>query len=381
MKELEILLNRRWILKSEDKELYYRVRDAVGEIRKYVTDKLGCQIIDNSLLIKLEKIPVIPEQFMGIGQFSSKEEYVYLCILLMFLEDKDAQEQFILSQLTEYMTAVMPGEITDWTLYNNRRKLIRVLRYTEEQGMVRVTDGTDDVFMDDAGGEVLYENTGASKYFMRNFSRDIMEYTKPEDFRESEWFEVDEDRGLARRHRVYKRLLFAPAVYREDGSGEDFEYLKYYGYRLSEELEQLFECHVQIHRGSAFLLSGQDCRMGAAFPENNSLADILMLAFGKIREKIEGKVWKITPEEMSLVDKIEFESLILDVKKEYGSGFAKLYRDMPEGEFIKNVTDEMERWMFIKKVDDMHQIKICPLVGKIQGSYPQDYTGGNENEQ
>jgi len=105
MKELEILLNRRWILKSEDKELYYRVRDAVGEIRKYVTDKLGCQIIDNSLLIKLEKIPVIPEQFMGIGQFSSKEEYVYLCILLMFLEDKDAQEQFILSQLTEYMTA------------------------------------------------------------------------------------------------------------------------------------------------------------------------------------------------------------------------------------------------------------------------------------
>lgn len=169
MKELEILLNRRWILKSEDKELYYRVRDAVGEIRKYVTDKLGCQIIDNSLLIKLEKIPVIPEQFMGIGQFSSKEEYVYLCILLMFLEDKDAQEQFILSQLTEYMTAVMPGEITDWTLYNNRRKLIRVLRYTVEQGMVRVTDGTDDVFMDDAGGEVLYENTGASKYFMRIF--------------------------------------------------------------------------------------------------------------------------------------------------------------------------------------------------------------------
>ena len=53
MKELEILLNRRWILKSEDKELYYRVRDAVGEIRKYVTDKLGCQIISRSSLWEL----------------------------------------------------------------------------------------------------------------------------------------------------------------------------------------------------------------------------------------------------------------------------------------------------------------------------------------
>lgn len=112
MKELEILLNKRWILKSEDKDLYYRIRDAVGDLRKYSTDKLGCQIIDNSLLIKMEKIPVIPETFMGITQFSSKEEYVYLCILLMFLEDKDPQDNFILSQLTEYMTASVPGEIT-----------------------------------------------------------------------------------------------------------------------------------------------------------------------------------------------------------------------------------------------------------------------------
>ena len=82
MKELEILLNRRWILKSEDKELYYRVRDAVGEIRKYVTDKLGCQIIDNSLLIKLEKIPPVIPTVYGIGQFSSKKKN--MCIQVFY---------------------------------------------------------------------------------------------------------------------------------------------------------------------------------------------------------------------------------------------------------------------------------------------------------
>ena len=31
MKELEVLLNNRWILKSKDKELYYKLRDALGE--------------------------------------------------------------------------------------------------------------------------------------------------------------------------------------------------------------------------------------------------------------------------------------------------------------------------------------------------------------
>ena len=381
MNEMETLLNRRWILKSEDKELYYKVRDMVGEIRKYSTEKLGCQIIDNSTLIKMEKIPVVPEKFMGIAQFSSKEEYVYLCVLLMFLEDKDAQEQFILSQLTEYIAAIIPGETTDWTMYTNRRKLIRVLRYSVDQGIICVTDGTDDLFMDDAGGEVLYENTGASKYFMRNFPKDIMEYTSPDDFRESEWFDVAEDRGFARRHRVYKRLLFSPAMYREDGSEEDFEYLKYYRGRLIEDLEQMFDCHVHIHRGSAYLLTGEECRMGNSFPGNNSISDILLICFGEIRKKIENKEWKITRDEMCVVDKIEFEALVKNIKRDYGSGFSKMYRDMPEGEFIENVTDEMEKWMFLKKENDTHQVKICPLVGKIQGNYPDDYTGGNSYEQ
>ena len=380
MKALEILFNRRWVLKSEDKDLYYQIRDAVGEVRKYTTEKLGCQIIDNSMLVKMEKIPVIPETFMGIQSFTSKEEYVYLCILLMFLEDKDAQEQFVLSQLTEYMTAVMPGEITDWTVYTNRRRLIRVLRYVVGQGMVTVTDGTDDLFMDDVSGEVLYENTGASKYFMRNFTKDIMHYTCAADFMESDWYEVDEDRGFARRHRVYKRLLFAPAMYREDGSEEDFEYLKYYRRRLMEDLEQMFDCHIHIHRGSAYFLSGEECRIGAVFPGNNSLADILLLCFREIRKKIEKGQWKTGLDETCLIDQIEFENMIKEMKQEYGSGFSKNYREMPEGEFVKSVLDEMELWMFIRKEELAHQIKICPLTGKIQGSYPEDYMGGRNDE-
>lgn len=50
--------------------------------------------------------------------------------------------------------------------------------------------------MDDASGEVLYENTGVSRYFMKNFSHDIMGYTKPSDFEESDWFEMDESKEL-----------------------------------------------------------------------------------------------------------------------------------------------------------------------------------------
>lgn len=380
MKELEILLNNRWILKSDQKELYYRLRDKLGEMRKFSMEKLGCQIIDNSLMIKMEKIPVVPEIFMGIQQFSSKEEYAYLCVLLMFLEDRDAQEQFVLSQLTEYLSSVMPGEVTDWTAYSNRRKLIRVMRYAVEQGILMVTDGSDEGFMENISGEVLYENTGASRYFMRDFSRDIMKYTKSEDFKKSDWFEMDEDHGMARRHRVYKRLLFCPGMYREDGSEEDFEYLKYYGRRLTEELENMFDCHVHIHKGSAFVLLGENSRMGADFPGNNSVSDILLLCFGKIRERMEKGIWKLQKDEMCKVSQMELEDLLKEIKREFGSGFAKMYREMPEGEFVKIILEEMERWMFLRK-DDFQEVKICPAVGKLRGHYPDDYVGGSRNEQ
>jgi len=321
----------------------------------------------------MEKIPVVPEGFMGIRDLSSKEEYAYLCMLLMFLEDKDAQEQFILSQFTEYLAANMPGELSDWTLYTNRRKLIRVLRYAVKEDIIGLTDGRDDSFMDDKSGEVLYENTGSSRYFMRNFSRDIMEYTKPEDFNESDWFEVDEDRGFARRYRVYKRLVFAPGMYKNEGSAEDFEYLKYYGRRLSDELERVFDCNVHIHRESAFLLPNGECDMGEDFPGNNSVSDILLLCMGEIRKKLESGEWELMRDEMCYVDSIEFENLLKNIKAKYGAGFVKNYREMPDGEFTGNIMLEMERWTFIRKEDGGHRIKICPSIGKIRGYYPGDY--------
>ena len=102
---------------------------------------------------------------------------------------------------------------------------------------------------------------------------------------------MDEDRGIARRHRVYKRLLFSVGMYKSEGAIEDFEYLKYYGRRLAEDLEQNFDCQVHIHKGSAFFLAGEECHIGTVFPVNNALSDIMLFCCAKIREKVESGMW------------------------------------------------------------------------------------------
>lgn len=370
---LETLLEKRWILKSSDKALYYQVRDSLGEVRRFAVEKMGCQIVENSLLVKMEKIPAKPENFMGIGSFGSVMEYVFLCIMLMFLEDKEPEEQFILSQLTEYIAGNVPEGNVDWTLYTKRRQLVKVLRYAAGTGLIRITDGSDDMFMDTDSGEVLYENTGTSKYFMRNFTKDIMGHTKPQDFEESDWFEMNEDRGIVRRHRVYKRLLFSLGMYRDGEADEDFEYLKYYGRRLADDLERVFDCQLHIHRTSAFLVLGEDSKMGREFPANNMMSDMLLLCTGEIREQVEKGKMIPHADETIRVSEVIFDQLIRTVKEKYGQGFTKAYREMASLEFVKILKDEMEKLNFIRKEEERHEIFILPVVAKMTGRFPDTF--------
>ena len=82
MNVLEILLNRRWILKSRDRELYYQVKEklASGEEKKFLREKLGYQVIVNPYLIKVEKMPAVPENWMTLKSLWSMCFFaLYLC--------------------------------------------------------------------------------------------------------------------------------------------------------------------------------------------------------------------------------------------------------------------------------------------------------------
>ena len=176
MNALEVLLSRRWILKSREKELYYQVKDEIGKYKKFFLEKLGYQVIVNPYLIKVEKVPAHAESWMGIGEFTAPMEYAFFCLILMFLESKDALEQFVLSELTEYVQGEYHQEQIDWTVYRYRRHLIKVMKYCVTVGILNMDDGNEENFAKDETSEVLYENTGVSRFFMRNFTQNIMDY-------------------------------------------------------------------------------------------------------------------------------------------------------------------------------------------------------------
>lgn len=380
MKILEVLLGKRWILKSRDRELYYQAKDELETVKKFLMEKLGYQVIVNPYLVKVEKMPAKAENWMGILEFTQKIEYIFLCMILMFLEEKEAEEQFVLSELTEYIQGQYREEQIDWTIYSYRRHLIKVMKFCVNCGILNINDGSEESFAKDDTSEVLYENTGVSRYFMKTFTRDIMEYTRPGDFEQQEWIDVNEDRGIVRRQRVYRRLLMTMGMYKNAETEEDFAYVRNYRNMLQGEFSEMLDCELHVHRSSAFLVLGEDCRMGRCFPEGHTLSDVVLLVHGILGEWIaDGKIEPGVEEQIRL-PKEQFRAILEHCKNRYGSGFIKTYREMTTGEFCDQVHAYMMELGLIQNMQD--DVQISTAAGKIVGEYPKDFlTDGGNNEQ
>ena len=373
MNVLEILLNRRWILKSRDRELYYQVKEklASGEEKKFLREKLGYQVIVNPYLIKVEKMPAVPENWMGILDFKEPVEYVFFCLVLMFLEEKEAEEQFVLSELTEYVQSQYEGEQIDWTVYRYRRHMIKVMKYCTACGLLNIDDGSEEGFARDYTGEVLYENTGASRYFMKNFTQDIMGYHSPEDFEKEEWIDVNEDRGIVRRQRVYRRLLMSMGMYKDSDSEEDFAYVRNYRNMIQGELSELFDCELQVHRNSAFLILNENSHLGRCFPEENTLSDIVLLFNRILQEKLQTGEIQVPLDEQIRIPREAFQRLAEECRERFGAAWNKTYREMTFGEIYREMADYMKELMLIEEKQD--EIVIRQAAGKIMGVYPADF--------
>ena len=70
MYEFRSLLDRFWVTKAEDKELYYTLKRTQPEYKRFLNEQLGWNLIVNESVIKLEKVPPKAMPWMGIQEFS-----------------------------------------------------------------------------------------------------------------------------------------------------------------------------------------------------------------------------------------------------------------------------------------------------------------------
>lgn len=375
MNEIRTLLEQFWICRESDKERYYKVKRDVPNFQRFVREQLGWKLIHTENLIKLEKIPAHAESFMGIQEFAEIRDYCILCAVLIFLEDREEGEQFLLSELIDSVETQLKVYMQlDWTSFTQRKSLVRVLQYLEKLQMLRVYEGSSEAFGQEAGREVLYENTGYSKYFAVSFPRDISGCQSWEDFEKADFEEFAQDRGARRINRVYRQLTVCPSLYWETGEDADGLYLKNQRQWVARYMEENLGGRLDIHKNTAFWMLEENDSFGTVHPRDTQLSETVLLLCAKIRDMLKAGELARQDDESIVMEPEVFENVVLKLRDQWKEAWSKEYREMEKDKLLENVKRYMKDWLLIREEEG--RVILLPSVGKMRGVYPDDFKGG-----
>ncbi|MDD3335275.1 MAG: TIGR02678 family protein [Eubacteriales bacterium] len=379
MNEFRRLLDRFWVTRLDDKELYYDLKRRLSDYESIVNEQLGWNLISNEMVIKLEKTPPRSMPWMGVQEFSETLDYCLLCALLLYLSDLEDGQQFLLSSLTEavkaYLEKVQP---IDWTRFPHRKSLVRVLRYAQQIQLIIAYDGSSDGFGSSQEQEVLYENTGLSRYYAVHFGRDISACQSAQDFESFSW-EGDSDRGRQRVHRVYRQLALCPALYWSSQDHADYDYVKNQRQWVSHYLEDTLGGELQIHKNGAFFVVDSEDRFGLCHPRNTILSDVVLLLCSQIREKVRAGSLLPMADDRIVFTRTEFNQELDECRCTFSKGWGSQIRDMSDEALQQAVIDYMLGWMLLESQEDA--VVLLPAAGEWVGHYSKRYLGIEEGIQ
>ena len=386
-KELEYLLNNYWCVKEQNPKEYFKIKNNLDYYKDFIQTKLGSRLIVNDRFIKLEKIPAVPKSYMGISNFNDTLEYTILFIILLFLEDKPKLEQFILSNLIDFITNTATtlelDNIPNWNILHHRKCLVNVINHLKELNIIKVVE-EDNIFTEDAKAEALYETTGLSNYYIREFKNNITEYKDLNDYTMDEFSNQNENAGDVRRYKVYRHLLYSLVAYTEDLTEFEIDYLRRFRSSINNELSKYTEAELELTKNMAILLYDEATREKFDFPNNKAISDIVLLVNYNILNKVDNEELFLNQDETITISKELLTRIIKEVKKEYLPYFSKNYRDMPLDNFIKEVISYLKEYDFIRDYEQGY--KIYPATSKLVGYIPKETKeqlnlfGGEDNE-
>ncbi len=372
MSAISLLLDNYWIVRNTNKEEYYSIKHELSdkETMRFIQEMLGWKLIHTDNLLKLEKVPAHAKSFMGIQEFSETRDYCLLCAVLIYLEDKEENSQFLLSDLIRYVETIISEYMeVDWTSFSQRKSLVRVLQFVENKGMLKVYEGDSSSYSKEATSEVLYENTGLSRYFATNFPMDISGITNWRDFEKKQMEELDDEHGTLRTNRVFRWLVTCPSMYFEDPNSSDFLYLKNKRNYIETNIEKNMGATLNITKNNASIIFIDSAPIGEVHPKNSMLSEIVLLVNHEIMKMSKDKRKLIVNQDDTIIiSNSKFEDILLKLKKQYQEFYSKEFKEMTNDKYVSLIKDYMKNWLMIK--EDNEQIIIYPSIAITSGKYP-----------
>ena len=374
MNAIDLLLNNYWIIKDKNKNDYYTIKHEINDknVKRFIHEMLGWKLIHTEHLIKLEKTPSHAEAFMGIQEFLDIKDYCFLCAVLMYLEDKEDNSQFLLSDLIKYVETIVSSYMElDWTSFSLRKSLVRVLQYVENKGMLKTYEGDSSLYSREQTSEVLYENTGLSRYFATNFPLDITNINVYNDFEKKQMEELEDDKGNIRTNRVFRQLVVCPSLYWDDQNNPDALYVKNKRNYIASNIERNMDATLELSKNNASIVFVDKQGIGDTHPKTSMLSEIVLLVNHKIyKDAGDKRKLSINDDDTITISVKKFNDILIKLKNKYQALWSKEFREMPYERYIEVVKEYMTNWLMIKEINE--QIIIYPSCVITSGKYSRE---------
>ena len=382
------LLYNFWIVKDGNEEIYYKIKYNQNKIKDFVSKNLGSNLIIHNRFIKLEKIPSYLIASEGINTFNNVEDYIFLALILLYLEDKARGDLFVLTDLIDYVKntsiTLELNHIPDWSLKKDRKGIDAAINFLVNLSAIKVKDRDKVSFVDNRESQALYEVTGISNYIMRLFDTSITDITDINDFLKLEFQNQDEEKGDVRRYKVFRNILYLPSTSTKSITSSEIDYIKKNRNYIKNEISSKLDMEVEITNNLTLLYDDTASTMKDNFPNNKKITEIVLMVNKEILDDIKNGKIILDNYECASVDISYLKMIIKRIKNEKIPYIGKTLEKETFDKFYKEVVNYMCMYNFISIDGDL--VTINPTISRMVGitkeldkSMQMDIFGGVED--
>ncbi len=370
---IQALLNRNWIAKRDEPELFSYIRAQYRDLRDWFGEYCGFALLLTRQFAKLEKVPGEAQDWMGFENFTEPRDYALFTYCLWYLEGKNEMDQFLLTDMVEEIREHLAGQdvFLDWTLYTHRLSMARALKQLKSLGALVAVDG-DEYDWARAGHErnVLYESSYLARYILRRFPQDLTAYDTLDALREGTYADSSEGRLKKRRHQVYRRLLQEPVVYDRQWSEDERYYVRTQRHTILENLANFAGLEGQRYREGLLFFYPEASGEMYLFPTGRGVSDLCLLLAGELRRMLSRKEDGIYIDENGNIGltRAELEVIILRLKEKHKAFWGLQHRQARGSELAAEVLGHLQEWG-LAGCGDNNQVWIYAALARWNGDY------------
>lgn len=367
------LFDRYWISKDDHSDLYYEIKKRETLLKSFFDEWFRYRLIVEDKYIKLVKTPSQARDWMGIGDFKYKQDYVFLACFIAYLEEKGEGQQFILQDVCDAIINYYPGtaEEVAWTNLSQRLSLIRVIKYCEKMRIIKTFDREIDDFRENENHDMLFETTSFLRYFMDNF---YFDFSAVNNLIDVEIHIEDEEvrNQVTPKHKLMRRLFLESSVHKSELSDEEVGFVESFMPQVQQAIIDRFDDITLEQYAATYMITHEEKRYGSYYPAESSISAITtqfatllwdLVRAGEIPAFIPGINGSVILEKRKA-----YEDVFLFLKARASNGWAKKYReDLPPGKTWQEVLEFMREFGFV--LEEENTYRFYDAIGRVTGEY------------